>query len=109
MKATRVKMSAHVIEDRLDRLTFIAVNVGFGEVILEHTYQRKDRVECLTNTGVLIVKSLTDNAIITAFIPDIDKVSAMYMSSGYTRVPGPIYTKVVKNQRYQKMQNSVRY
>ena len=31
MKAQKVRMSTHATEDRLDRLTYIAMTIGFGD------------------------------------------------------------------------------
>lgn len=107
MKCNKIQMSAHVREDRLDRMTYIAINVGFGDVIIENILETKR--ECLTDTGVILVKSLTDDFLITAFVGTIDKVSAMYHATGHERIPARIYNKVVKNAYHVKMQNIVKY
>lgn len=107
MKPTRIKMSRHVQEERLDRLTYIAMEVGFGEVVLEQRYP--DKRECVTDTGVILVKALNDEFLITAFVATIDKVSAIYLSNGYERIPTAIYNKIAKNTRHLKAQNEARY
>ena len=110
MTAKRVKMTAHVIEERLDRLTYIAMNVGFGEVVLEHPHEDgSGKVDCLTDTGVLIIKSAKTGAIITAYIPDIGKVTAIYHKMGYTRIPTAMNNKIMKNVYHAKMSNIVKY
>ena len=107
MKAKRIVMSAHVREDRLDRMTYIAMNVGFGEVVMEHRLETKR--ECITNTGVILVKALEEDFLITAFVGTIDKVNAIYHANGFERVPTNIYNKVQKNAYHVKMQNIVKY
>lgn len=107
MKTNRIVMSAHVREDRLDRMTYIAMNVGFGEVVMEHRMESKR--ECITDTGVILVKGLEDDFLITAFVGTIDKVSAIYHANGFDRVPTKIYNKVQKNVYHVKMQNIVKY
>ena len=107
MKTRRIVMSAHVKEERLDRMTYIAMNVGFGEVIMEHRMETKR--ECITDTGVILVKGLEDDFLITAFVGTIDKVSAIYHANGYERIPSSVYNKVVKNAYHVKMQNIVKY
>jgi hypothetical protein len=107
MKARRIVMSTHVREERLDRMTYIAMNVGFGEVIMEHRMETKR--ECITDTGVILVKGLEDDFLITAFVGTIDKVSAIYHANGYERIPSPVYNKVIKNAYHVKMQNIVKY
>ena len=109
MKATRVKMSIHAREERLDRLTYIAMNVGFGDTVFEAPNgQHPDRIDCLTDTGVLIIKG-RDGTIITAYIPTMDKVIAIYRRQGITRIPTAVYNKVRKNEYHVKMCNIAKY
>ena len=107
MKPTRIKMSQHVQDERLDRLTYIAMNIGFGEVVLEHRMETKR--ECVTDTGIILVKALDDEFLITAFVGTIDKVSALYHSNGYERIPTTIYNKIAKNSKHLKAQNFAKY
>ena len=107
MKANKIKMSNHARDERLDRLTYIALNVGFGEVVLEHRTETKR--ECITDTGVILVKGLEDDFLITAFIGTIDKVSDIYHANGYERIPTSVYNKVIKNARHVKLQNCAKY
>ena len=109
MKTTRTVMSYHARIERADRLTYIAMNVGFGEVVLEHkSKSTANRIECITDTGVLIVKA-SNGAIITAYVPSIDKVMAIYRQEGYSRIPTQMMTKITKNAKHQKMQDKVKY
>jgi hypothetical protein len=107
MKTTKIKMSTHVVEERLDRLTYIAMNIGFGKIIIEHCLETKR--ECITDTGIILVKDLKEDFLITAFVGTIDKVSAIYHANGYERIPTPIYNKVIKNTYHVKRQNVVKY
>ena len=50
-------MTNHVREDRADRLTYIALTIGFGNVVFEH--RDGEYRECITDTGVLMVKNIT--------------------------------------------------
>lgn len=109
MKATRITMTNHIKEERLDRLTYIALNVGFGNVILEHIREEDGRRDCLTDTGVLMIKAAHEEILITAFVANIDKVTAIYHKCGYTSVPANIRKVVLKNEKHNKMQNIVRY
>lgn len=102
-------MTYHARVERVDRLTYIAMNVGFGEVVLEHPHPKyADRVECLTDTGVMIIKGI-DGSIITAFVANVEKVVAIYREEGYHRVPTKMMNKVTKNVKHLKIQNVVRY
>ena len=81
MKATKMTFSYHCTEDRMNRLVFIAEEIGWGEVVLETTIG--DKRECITSTGVLLVKALKEEFLITAYVPSIDKACAVYQSSGH--------------------------
>ena len=105
---TGMKLSKHANFDSMDRMIYIDTNLGFGKVVLE--IRREDARECLTDTGVLMVKDLHEEFLITAFIARIDKVNAMYRGAGYDHIPDHINSKVMKNaKRHYKMQDLVKY
>lgn len=109
MKTTRIQMTSHVIDDRLDRLTYIAMNVGFGNVILERIHEDSKKRDCFTDTGVLLIKDAYKEVLITAYIPDIDKVTAIYRNCGYATTPQEIVRLVKKNRKHYINQNNVKY
>lgn len=107
MKVQKIALSSHAKNERLDRLTYIAVNIGFGETVIEHCMETKR--ECVTDTGIILVKDLHNEFLITAFVGTIDKISAIYHANGFERVPTHIYNKAQKNLYHVKMQNLVKY
>lgn len=100
-----MKMSKHVINDRMDRLLYIAQYVGWGETLLEVNLEEKNHRYCLTSTGVIIVKSCTEEFMITAFVGNIEKVAMMYHKAGFDGVPNRVYQKVMKNKVHLTKQN----
>lgn len=69
---TKVKFSKHALEDREERIVWIATEIGFGEIIdtiqiydVDRSYRRVD----LTATGVAIIKALDEDFIITMYLP----------------------------------------
>lgn len=69
------QVSQHAVVDRIDRLMVIAERIGWGEVIMETVDENdSDHMLCLTSTGVLIVKGITKNALITAYVPTFEKL-----------------------------------
>ena len=48
--------TTHLIEDRMDRVVFIATKVGFGEIVEEFYIEDNHgkHYECVTSTGVII-------------------------------------------------------
>ena len=103
-----MKMSIHAREDRTDRLTYIAMTVGFGAVVAERVTETTR--ECLTDTGVLIIKAREEEFMITAYIADMDKAFAVYCNAkNCGRMPTYLHQRVLKNAYHCKMQNKVRY
>jgi hypothetical protein len=109
MKAQKVRMSTHATEDRLDRLTYIAMTIGFGDTA--YTFpdtSHADRYFAFTTTGVMIVKSVRSDVIVTAYIPTIDKVYAIFKSAG-AEMPNAYKRIIVKNEKHNRMQDIVKF
>lgn len=95
----KMTMTAHVVNDRMDRVLAIAQHVGWGtEMICVH---EAHKLEVLTTTGVLLVKSM-DNKLITAYVPSIDKVRVMYSILGYDHIPTNVCHRVKKSIKAMK-------
>lgn len=78
---TRTKFSKHALEDREDRIIWIATKVGFGEVIDElqiYDDERGRRRVCLTTTGVAIIKAADCEFVLTMFIPTQHQIIGWY-------------------------------
>ena len=108
MTAQRIAMTYHAREERTDRLTYIAMTVGFGNVVLTSRRPEEKKIDYLTDTGVLMIKG-EDGALITAYICDINKAFAIYKKCGFSTVPPRINAVIRKNRIHLKMQNEVRY
>lgn len=93
----------HFRNDRIERATYIAQTIGFGEVVREINdyYQGRFERRQLTETGVIIVRNI-DNVIVTMFIASIKQVKGMYDNGA---APSWIIAKAKKNaQKYAKGQ-----
>ena len=101
-----MKMTYHAQMERTDRLVYIAMTVGFGEVVFEHrTHEHR---ECITDTGVLLVKPLDEEKLITAYIVGMDKAMALYRNTyGNQRMPHRLYNTIRNNAQHIKKQNIV--
>ena len=93
-----VTMTRHASEDRLERLATCVEKLGMSKFILEaKNPNHPGTISCLTSTGIIIVRSVDTGAIITGFMATTQKISAMYHSAGYDRVPPKIFARVQKN------------
>lgn len=68
----KTKFSKHALEEREDRIVWIATEVGFGQVVdtiqiydVERSYRRVE----LTETGVAIIKAVDEEVVITMYLP----------------------------------------
>ena len=103
----KVTLTNHAKEERMNRLTYIAMTIGFGEVVFERI--EDDRRYCITDSGVLMVKALKEEVLITAYIVTIDKAIALYRNEmGHDqRMPNKLYDTIRRNAHHAKMQNKV--
>lgn len=96
------RMTYHVTEERLDRVMAIAQYVGWGtELVSVADSQNPRHVLVLTSTGVLLVKSRQGH-LITAYVPTVGKVRAIYTTMGYDHIPDPVYFRLQKSIKMMK-------
>ena len=69
---TKTKFSKHALNDREDRIVWIATEIGFGQVVdtiqiydVDRSYRRVE----LTETGVAIIKAVNEEFVITMYLP----------------------------------------
>ena len=97
---TKVKFSEHALEDREERIVWIATKVGFGEVIdtivvydVERGYRRVE----LTSTGVAVFKPMDKENVITMYLLSMRKLIAFYGGKNY--VPIHLLNVVKRNEK----------
>jgi hypothetical protein len=104
VKQMLIKMSKHATQDRIDRLLFIYDNVGIGEPYIDSV--EDDVLYTITTTGVLLVRSASDGTLITAYIADIDKITAIWRNKhGERPMPDNLYKRVLANAFFDRMWN----
>ena len=97
---TKVKFSEHALEDREERIVWIATKVGFGEVIdtvISYDVERGYRRVELTSTGVAIFKPMDEEIIITMYLLSMRKLIAFY--GGKNHVPIHLLNVVKRNEK----------
>lgn len=82
----------------MDRVVFIATTIGFGEIVEE--FYIKDNhgkhYECVTSTGVIIIKDLSKKVIITMFVGRMAQVKRLY---GDREIPKNLKAVVKRNEK----------
>ena len=95
-------MTHHVTEERLDRIMAIAQHIGWGTELVSVTDKDSpDHVLVLTSTSVLLIKSHNGH-LVTAFVPTVGRVRAIYAMLGYDHVPDPVYYRLQKSIKMMK-------
>jgi hypothetical protein len=88
----------HLLEDRADRVVFIATTIGFGE-ILEEFYIEDNHgrhYEYVTSTGVIIVKGLDRKTVVTMFIGRMNQIKRLY---GDKEIPQSLKVVIKRNEK----------
>lgn len=105
------KVTIHFAQDRIDRATYIAETVGFGEIIRTAEYFNRNNLfemKQITETGVLIVRG-SSGQIVTMFIMRPEQVEEIYRKNHWGRVPAWLMTKAKKNWKKGYTQNQPDY
>ena len=94
----RIIPTKHLTEDRMDRVVFIATTIGFGEIVEEFYIEDNHgkHYECVTSTGVIIVKGLDRKTVVTMFIGRMAQVKRLY---GDKEIPRNLKAVVKRNEK----------
>lgn len=70
--------SAHLLHERMDRLTNIAESIGFGSPIYFAPHEKlDDRSVIITDTGVVLIVQPVKKVIITMYVGQMEKIFAV--------------------------------
>ena len=88
----------HLTEDRMDRVVFIATTVGFGETVEEFFIEDNHgkHYECVTSTGVIIIKDLSKKVVITMFVGRMAQIKRLY---GDKEIPRNLKAIIKRNEK----------
>lgn len=96
----KTKFSKHALEEREERIVWIATEVGFGQVVdtiqiydVERNYRRVE----LTETGVAIIKAVEEEFVITMYCPTQRQLKNWYGSQG--AVPIRLWNVAKRNEK----------
>lgn len=98
----KIQLTKHAKEDRIERMLYITQTIGFGErIVCEGSRRDKGTRQCITETGILIVKMPEEETMVTAYIPTLEQAGMIYKSAGL-HMPNWMAQKIKKNQKYAK-------
>lgn len=98
-----MEFTGHARFDRAARIRYIVNTIGVGNVVKEHKQENYmgEQWACLTDTGVMIIKDLAREKVITMFVATLSQAMKVYQSR---RLPNEIYNTVRGNYEIWKNQ-----
>ena len=94
-----IKMSEHATNDRIERLAYIATEIGIGEPVLSYLDEMTYRLVILTDTGVIVVKDSYTEELVTACVASLDRACAMWERVYGTKIlPNSLYKQIIRNK-----------
>lgn len=95
-----LNFSKHLQYDHPERLAALEEYIGFTNLVLEvvevHKKYGRRRIG-ITSSGIMIIRSLREDFIITAYLPTLTEVEKVAKRAGKKCVPPKLLKKVQKN------------
>lgn len=95
MDITKLQVSKHFRDDRLDRYIEIQMNTGLGEPVAQFKYENTWQI--ITNTGVILITDSRMEFLITLYYVNMNKATAIFRQNGQARMPKVVYDAIQKN------------
>lgn len=95
MDITKLQVSQHIKDDRLDRYVEIQMNTGIGEPVAKFKYE--DKWQIITNTGVILITDSRMEFLITLYYVNMNKATAIFRHNGQMQMPKVVYEAIQKN------------
>lgn len=95
MDITKLQVSQHIKEDRLDRYVEIQMNTGLGEPVAKFKYE--DKWQIITSTGVILITDSRMEFLITLYYVNMKKATAIFRHNGQMQMPKVVYEAIQKN------------
>lgn len=101
------RISAHMINERMDRYIFIQTHTGIGNPVVEIYVPERDHIEMITDTGVLLVTDKEKKVLITCFYVHLDKAVAIFQGATNDTITREVRNAIKMNAKrnYMKLQN----
>lgn len=97
-------LSYHAEYERADRLARLEEVLGFTNVVLEAPCTERGVRYCITSSGILIVKNLFTDVVVTAYLINMKQCAFYCRMAGKSCVPPKLEKRVRKNmERHQNL------
>lgn len=101
---TTLNMSNHATKDRMNRLFAIYDNIGFPERIICSSFDIARMTEnILFDNGMVLVRSLQNNIVVTVIPPDIKRATAIFrQETDLPKLPSNLHKVISRNTQICK-------
>lgn len=79
--------SAHILTDRANRLRRLEETLGMTRVVLEWTDTTANKRYCITSSGIMIIKAIDEDFVITAWMATVDQLYRLCRAAGKAQMP----------------------
>ena len=94
----------HAGVERANRLQALEEVLGFTKPVLEVEVYEEEKRYLLTSSGIIIVKNLYRDVVITAFMANVSQCYRLYRMAGKGQMSPKMEKRVVKNcQRHPEL------
>ena len=90
-------LSYHAQYERADRLAQLEEVLGFTRIILEVPVVEEEKRYCLTTSGIIIVKNLYRDYVVTAYMANVNQCFRLYRMAGKSQISPKVHKRVIKN------------
>lgn len=97
IKYDRESRTYHAQVDNKIRMELLDKKLGFTNIVVERIDYTRNTREGITSSGILVVRPLDSDVIITAFMVRFNKASAVCKAAGKSCVPPKLAAKIRKN------------
>ena len=93
----KMLFSYHAQVERADRLAQLEEVLGFTNIVLEVPVVEEEKRYCLTSSGIIIVKNLHRDFVVTAYMATIKQCYRICRMAGKSQIPPKLHKRVTKN------------
>lgn len=97
IKYDRENQTYHAKVENKRRMALLGEKLGFTNIVVERIDYSRNTREGITSSGILVVRPLDSDVIITAFMVRFNKASAVCKAAGKSCVPPKLAAKIRKN------------
>ena len=87
----------HAGVERANRLQALEETLGFTKIVLQFEDVVEEKLYLLTSSGIIIVKSTRRDAVITAYMANINQCHRLYRLAGKSQMSPKMEKRVKKN------------